>query len=829
MLLGVILDSGKRYPEAETFYNRALQLAPRAVPLLNNLGNHYLAAGVPKRAEGFYRRVAALDPQHANANLHLAEMRVADKHGAEALAHLDRLRPAEQAEPVAQLLRGQALALSNRCAEAAAVLDPLQQRTAADSSFSFSIGLSYAACKRYEQAEASFSRALETDPSNFDVLYNLGLVARHAGHLDRARRVFEIALNQRPDEPDALYGLAEVLAKTGDGLTAVTVLYRLRRLAPERADVLLLLAHTAEELGYFEESATAYREYLKLRPKDDVARRELGFAMARTGNGKDALPLLAAFVQVHPKDPRGQYELAIAEALTDHRKALRRFDQALALEPSLAQARYARAVLHFEEDEFAPARADFEALLQRDPESAQLLDWVGQIDLFTGRPQEAADVLKRAVARAPRDRAVLMHYSRALRELNRDGELADVLAAFQRLSADRDIQRRQRRGLFDFLALSPEEQRTKYLNFLQGAVKVNPSDAILKTRWASALLEQGRTEEAAAVFREILALAPDATVLARCGSILMRYEQYALAAEFLSSVPGSRLDLAIALFHSGGPQAGLAELEKIPPGERQGDYYLLRAQILEASGKLEEAADSLNHGIRAAPTRADMYFQGAVFLIKHGRTEDAGKLLADATRLLPDASELLLARAITLELLNRTDEALKLLAQIQSRWPEWDRSYLIQGIILANSPEPGKAKQVLETAIALGAREPDAYYSLALAIRQATPEKLDEAQKAVLEAVELSPEDFSIRWLAGKILLDAKRFAPALEHASAAVRLQPQSARAHYLLLAVYRAVGDEQKSEAEAKLIEKLTQLEPQREQPSPLEHILSTLRPPG
>lgn len=224
-----------------------------------------------------------------------------------------------------------------------------------------------------------------------------------------------------------------------------------------------------------------------------------------------------------------------------------------------------------------------------------------------------------------------------------------------------------------------------------------------------------------------------------------------------------------------------------------------------------------------------MYLQGAVFLTKHGRTEEAANLLDGATRLLPDASELLLAHAISLELLHRTDDALKLLARIQSRWPEWDRSYLIQGIILANSPAPGKARQVLETAISLGAHEADAYYSLALAIRQATPEKLNEAQKAVLEAVELSPEDFSIRWLAGRILLDAKRFAPALEHARAAVRLQPRSPRAHNLLLAAYRALGDEQKAEAEAKLIEKLTELRPEAEQIPPLEHILFTLRPPG
>jgi tetratricopeptide (TPR) repeat protein len=829
MLLGVILDSAQRFGEAEAFYNRALELAPRSVPLLYNLGNHFLTAGNPKRAESLYRKAVALDGRHPGANLHLAEMRVADKNGLAALGHLDQMPQSAQQEPVAQLLRGQALALSNRCTESGAVLGRLRPSVAGDSSFSFSIGLAYAACKRYSDAEASFSRALETDPANFDVLYNLGLVARHANHLERARQVFEIAVKQRPDDPDALYGLAEVLARTGEGLEAATLLYRLHGQVPERAAVALLLARTTEQLGYFDEASRSYHDYLKLQPKDELARREWGFSLARTGNAKEALPPLAAFAEAHPKDARGQYELAIAEALIDQQKALRSLDRALALDPALGPARYARAVLHFQEDEFAPAMTDFQTLRERDPENAQLLDWVGQILLRTGKMPEAAEVLKRAVERAPQDRAVLMHYSTALRELNRDEERAAVLATFQRVATSRDVKRRQLRGLFEFLDLSPAEQQAKYRSFLEKAAAVNPSDQILRTRWGTELLEQGRSEEAAGVFRSILALTPDETVLRQCGGTLLRFEQYALAAEFLKSVPGARLDLATAVFRSAGPQSGLSELDKTPVVERQGDYYLLRAQILEALGREEEATDSLNRGIRAAPTHADMYLQAAVFLNNHNRHEAAAQLLADATRLLPDASELWLARAITLELLERTDEALKVLAQIESRWPEWYQPYLIHGIALETAKKPEQAKQMLDTAIALGAREAYAYFYLARAIYKATPEKLEEARKTILQAVAMDPDEPNARWLAGRILIDRKEYATAVEHLNVAVRLAPQWVPAHYLLVSAYHELGDEQKAQAESKLIEDLTEPNRKPESSSPLERLLLGVKPPA
>ncbi len=246
-------------------------------------------------------------------------------------------------------------------------------------------------------------------------------------------------------------------------------------------------------------------------------------------------------------------------------------------------------------------------------------------------------------------------------------------------------------------------------------------------------------------------------------------------------------------------------------------------------GKLEQAADSLNRGIRAAPTRADMYFQAAVFLIKHSHREEAVRLLADATRLLPDASELLLARAIALELLQHTDDALKLLAQIESRWPEWDRPYLINGIILENELKSAEAEQMLDTAIALGAHDADVYYYQTLAISHATPDNLEDAQKAISQALALNAEDPSIRLLAGEILLKRKDYAAALDHLTAAVRLQPTSVRAHYLLRAAYRDLGDAEKSAAELQQIERITRDNPDPDRtPSPMQRLLFAVRPP-
>jgi len=838
-LMAVILDSQRKYSEAEEFYRRALQIAPGSPVILNNLGNHYLATGNPKKAEESFRRAVAIDPHHVNANLQLADMSVQRKDGAEALACLSRLAATAQSQPVAQLLKAQAVVLMGNCKSAMPVLNALEEKTVQDPHFSFSIGLGYAQCQEYDRAEKSFSEALRADPSNFGVLYNLGVAARRAGHLDRAQQVFEAALRSRPEDVGALYGYGDLLIAAKDFLTASAVLYRAARLAPDRADVLLLLAHATEELGYYEDTASTLEKYLKLHPADEVAHRELGFSLILQGKFEEGLPKLRQFVVRHPQDARGQYELGAAEATASPEKALFHLDEALKLNPAMSEARFTRAVLDFQRDRLDQSLADFEALRKKDPNSARLLDWQARVYLRREQPQEAAKLLQQAVNLAPRDRAILIHYSQALGKLGRTEELKAVSALFKEAAAG-GAQPRARSGLFDFLALSPGQQDARYLESIQAAVNENPNDVALKARLAEYLLEQGEIKRAAAVFQEVLAAGAGSATLVDCGKALLKHEQYGLAAEFLRKAPNAKLDLAIAVFHSVGPQAGLAELDEIPADQRAGDYFILRAQILDSVAKTAEAADSLDRGIRAAPRRADMYFEAAAFLIQHSQFKQAAALLEDATRLIPDAPNLWLARAIALELPVahgkshddelRSEEAKKVLAQIESRWPAWDRPYLVHGMILQDGLKSKQAKQMLDLAIALGCREADAYYYQALAITNTTRVNLPEAQEAISQAVALDPENAASRALYGQILLDGGNSQAAVQQLLAAVRLQPTLYRAHDLLRTAYLKMGESDKAGEELNQMKRIAKESSEDDQAtSSMERLLFTVRPPG
>jgi len=834
-LMGVVLDAQKRYAEAEGFYKRALAVNPRSASALNNLGNHYLQRGDAAKARATYLRVLAIEPRHPNANLQLAQLSVADRQGAAALKYLARLPADEQAAPSVQILRAQALRAAHREDEGAEILAKLEITAGEDPRLSYSLGMIYADWKRYKDAERAFTRALEAAPTNFDILYNLGLAALRAGNFERAKEVLGIALKQRPDDVDLIQTLARAHAETGQQDQAIVLLVQAEKLAPERPDIHMFMAHMAEELGFFGDAAIAYDKYYKLRPHEDSIRRERGFALARSAKIAEGLRDLRWYTEKHPEDARGWYELGVVETVEHREKALESFNKALTLDPKLHAARFSRGMVYLQAGKPAEALEDLKNVLAHDPKDFHALDGLGQALLQLNRAEEALEPLRQAVELSPREPRFLMHYGRALQRAGRRKEAEEIFARFKLLGPE-ESRRRAYGGLLEYLKMPPAEQRAQFLRNLRASITTRPTDPTLQVRLGKAMLQEGNTTEAQEAFQKVLELTNDPRLLADSANMLLNAEQYPLAKEFLRRLATARpesaeiqLDLAITVFHTEGPEPGLRELDKIPPHRRDGNYFLLRAQILDAQGKREEAIQALNRALQTEPTRPDLYFQAALFLIKHRDYNEAKRLLEHALGTIPDSPELMLVHAINLELLQLPEESQAVLDKLQARWPEWYLPYLINGIMLEIRFRSAQARSLLETAVALGAQDPAAYYYLSTAITHATPEDLESAQKAIEEALKLDPNDAYIQSQAGKIAYAKKDYPKALEHLNAAIRLWPEMVEARQTLSAVYRALGEREKSAAELKEIVRIKQANPTADQtpPFPVGDLLFSVRP--
>ena len=664
------LDAEQKCNEAEVIYQKVLAGGPPSPALLNNLGNHYVACRQPDKARTYFERLLKVNPAHLNANLQLGQI-------AESLPH-DKAAP---------------------------LLDELARTAGTDPRLLFALGLTCGRIGFYDKAEAVFSTLLTRVPGDFDVLFNLGLSTARAGHYDRAQRTFEAALKARPNDVDTLYELGRVEANLKDYNRAIYLLAQARQRAPQRPEVLLALARAAQMAAYYGDSILAYDDYLKLRPEDDAVRRDRALLQgySRTGR-KQGYDELTQYVEKHPEDPIGFYDLAQLTDRIDRTQALERVTTAVRLDPKFEPARYYRAWLLKQLGRNEESVKELEAAVRLNPNDARALDLLGLNYLDLEKPAEAEKPLRQALALSPNDGDILFHLGRSLMELGRAAEAKPILERFQKVRQQPARLPREDPGVIESATLTRAERAGRMIEQLR-------KDPSLKLNLGTVLLEEGRTEEAAATFRELLATNPGSEASREAGTTLLRFEQYALAKDFLERDPKSRLDLAIALFFAEGPAAALKVLEQVPKGEDTGDVMLLKAEILD-----DAEAISVQHPI----TRPRLAEQAALLLVRHKQGAKALAMIEQAQKSSPDDAGLMLTKVVAFSSAGRNKDAVKTVREIETRWPEWDRPYLIEGLLLERESHFTEARQRIQIAQALGSQDPAALCALAR-MTSATP------------------------------------------------------------------------------------------------------------
>ena len=317
---------------------------------------------------------------------------------------------------------------------------------------------------------------------------------------------------------------------------------------------------------------------------------------------------------------------------------------------------------------------------------------------------------------------------------------------------------------------------------MEKAIKDNPGDVAAQSHYLKLLLEENQMDQAAATARLITGMKPAAGVLADDGRALLEAKQYGPAKELLAAAAatgpaaGVDLELAIATFHAagataGGAAEGLRELDRAPAAGRNADYYLARAQMLDASGKTNEALAALDEAIRADPARAELYWQKALILNRNQRTPEALRFLDDAAKTLPREPAIPLIKAAVWELSGKTDDAIRALDDVQRTSPEIAGVWVARGVILAAHQKFEEARRALETAATHGARSPEAWSCLAaLTLRSTVVGRVDAAETAVGQALRLAPENASIQDLAGRIASEKAGTAAASTRQEEAVR-----------------------------------------------------------
>jgi tetratricopeptide (TPR) repeat protein len=715
-LLGVALDNQNKFPEANRAHLSAIAKDPRSPGFLHNYGNHFLMAGDTRGAYDTFMKLLDLNPADDYANLQMAQLVLQANDAKGALQYLGRL-PAKQMEsPTVAIYMLIALDLSGNHADADKLFSSLASSTEGDAGLSAFLGRKLAQARQFAQAETFLTHALAPDPANVAMLYELGLAASNAEHNDRARDLLENALRQQPQNVDVLYALAYVYSSLHQPEAAVRLLAQAERLAPQRADIHKLLAVTTGDLHAYEDSVHEWDSYVALAPNDDAGRRERGFAKATIRQGDTGMADLEWYVARHPNDPTGLSELGVSQAVEDPEKGIATLDKAVALKPDYVEARAARGALNYQQGKAEVALPDLEFAAANRPDNALMQDRLGQAYLLLERLPEGLRALRKAAELAPSEAKIQLHVANALAQSGQTAESKIFMNRYRELGGTAAV---PAHGVMDYLNLTPEQQQAAYRARVEKGLKEHPDDAAMQTAYLKLSIADGQMEQAAATARKIAAMKPGAIVLADAGRTMLAFQQYALAKELLNQAAtadpaaGVDLDLAIADFHADGVAAGLQVLDRVPADARGADYFVARAQMLDASGKAEEAVAAIRQAAQADSARVDVYWQAVVIMLHNHRGGDAGVLLDQAAKTLPDEAQIPVLKAVVLFVLAKTTEARTLLSDARRRWPEAASVWVADGMILEAQQNPSDAHKALQTAVSLGAHSPETLRALA--------------------------------------------------------------------------------------------------------------------
>jgi protein O-GlcNAc transferase len=278
---------------------------------------------------------------------------------------------------------------------------------------------------------------------------------------------------------------------------------------------------------------------------------------------------------------------------------------------------------------WAEAEQRCRAILSSQADHFEALSLLGVIAAQTKRREEAAELLRRAVALRPHDLAVANNYSKVLTELQR---FEAALESYQRLLKLKPeyAEGHNSRGVVLQKLGRPAEALASY----ERALALKPDYAQAHYNRGVTLRALDRLEEALASYERALALRPDDA--------------------------NGHNNRGIVLQHLGRMEQALASYERalaLKPDDLEA--HLNRGHALQALGRLEGARESYQRALAISPGCAEAHGSCGDVLQQLRRPEEALASYERALASRPEYAEVHHNRGLVLQGLQRAEEALQ--------------------------------------------------------------------------------------------------------------------------------------------------------------------------
>ncbi|MBM3266808.1 MAG: protein kinase [Candidatus Sericytochromatia bacterium] len=252
----------------------------------------------------------------------------------------------------------------------------------------------------WKEAAHCFQQACALDGDDPFAWFHLGDALEMQGQADPAFDCFLKVVNADPAAVQAYRRLGRAYRKRGDKASldaAVKMLERAWTLEPEDRDTSLDLVSLRVMVGKDQDALELVSDLVKRYPECARSHLNAGRLLYKLGRWPEAL---AAFRMAHRIEPRQYQALFNLASLTfemgRHEEAEDLFLKAIALDTSQIDSQHNLAMLYFETQRYREAEDLLRHALGRSERMASLA-LLGKVLLAQGRPDEAVEVLSRAI------------------------------------------------------------------------------------------------------------------------------------------------------------------------------------------------------------------------------------------------------------------------------------------------------------------------------------------------------------------------------------------------------------------------------------------------
>lgn len=488
--LSRILVASGRTAEAEKVLATLVERAPDQRVINYNYAQVLTKLGRGNESKPYLERAVALDPTFAPAILQLVDIYEKEQDYAKAA---ELLQPAIDQEPMNIELQRQQAYYHLRSGQADKSVETFRRLAAADPKdrrAQFFLAESLTELSEHGEAEAIYRRLLELDPNDFELLTSFGVSQVAQRKYDEAQTTFKRIL-AAPKVPDNLAALARtqlaLIALQHDRYDEAIELARpvfVFRDKPNAQAVNIALEALRKQKR-FSDALTLLKPLVDAHGTDAFVNARYVEMLVRSGDTKKAQQVAATQAKLGARNV-----IATSEALVqaeEYAAATSLLSEAITTKPDEIDLRFQLGSAHERAGDRAAAERAFLDLLEKEPEHAPTLNYLGYMWAEAGTNLDrAADMLTRAVRQEPRN-----------------GAYIDSLGWVYFQQGKLDLAEKH----------------------LKDAVRLVPRDATVKGHLADVYARRGDLKRALELYREALTFEPDSKEEAKLKSKIAELER----------------------------------------------------------------------------------------------------------------------------------------------------------------------------------------------------------------------------------------------------------------------------------------------------------------